>query len=48
MKNLLERGRAAKDNADKLENEIKINNTKIAYLKIIVNIKIFLLDYIFY
>ena len=33
MKNLLERERAAKDNADKHENEIKTINSKIAYLK---------------
>ena len=33
MKKLLERGRAAKDYADKLEIEIKTINSKIAYLK---------------
>ena len=33
MKKLLERGRAAKNNTDKLENEINTINSKVAYLK---------------
>ena len=42
MKRLLERGRAAKVNTDKLENEIKSINIKLPTQKII-SIKIFLL-----
>ena len=42
MKKLLERGRAAKVNTDKLENEIKSINIKLPTQKII-SIKIFLL-----
>ena len=33
IKKILERGRPAKDNANKLENEISNTNSKIAYLK---------------
>ena len=33
LKKLIERGRAAKESADKLENEVKTINSKIAYLK---------------
>ena len=46
IKKLLKRGIAANDNTDKIENEIKTINSKIAYLK--KKIKIFLLDHLFF
>ena len=46
MKKLKERGRAALDNVDKLENKNRTKSLEMAYLKKI-NIKIFLLDHSF-
>ena len=43
MKQFLARGITAKDNANKIETEIKTIDSEIAYLKKTVNIKIFLL-----